>query len=154
MSCFSLSWCQCFSPSPHRIKYTDDNKTEKRMQNVTTELRCPPVGRLPSCMGTLSRELRQCAADTEVVCTVGAAAHVLHTGLDVWFRVYQVGAGAPGLWTQHLVTDGLLTGKEKTKLLCCKCYLTKITIYLFFSNHSTLRTIFVVSLSFNLIIFF
>lgn len=48
-------------------------------------------------MGTLSRELRQCAADADVFCTVGAATHVLHTGLDVRFRVNQFGAGAPGL---------------------------------------------------------
>lgn len=48
-------------------------------------------------MGTLTRELRECAADTDVTCLVGASTHVLHTGLDVRFRVYQFGAGAPGL---------------------------------------------------------
>lgn len=47
-------------------------------------------------MGTLSRELRQCAADAEVTCCVGAATHVLHAGPDVGFRVDQVGTGAPG----------------------------------------------------------
>lgn len=47
-------------------------------------------------MGTLSGELRECAADTEVTCAVGAATHVLHAGLDVRFRVNPFGAGAPG----------------------------------------------------------
>lgn len=62
---------------------------------LTTELRCPPGGRLPSSVGTLSRELGQCAADAEVTCCVGAATHVLHAGPDVDFRVNQVGTGAP-----------------------------------------------------------
>ena len=48
-------------------------------------------------MGTLSGELRECAADTEVIWTVGAATHVLHTGQDVRLRVDQCGAGAPRL---------------------------------------------------------
>lgn len=48
-------------------------------------------------MGTLSRELGDCAADTEVTCTVGTATHVLCAGLDVRFRVNLVGTGAPGL---------------------------------------------------------
>lgn len=47
-------------------------------------------------MGTLSRELGQCAADAEVTCCVGAATHVLRAGLDVGFRVNQVSTGAPG----------------------------------------------------------
>lgn len=67
------------------------------MQKVTTELWCPPVGRLPSCMGTLARELRESTTDTDVACMVGASTHVLYAGLDVRFRVYQFGAGAPGL---------------------------------------------------------
>lgn len=68
-----------------------------KSENFTTELRRPPVGRLPSSVGTLSRELGQRAAEAEVTCSVGAATHVLHAGLDVGFRVNQVGAGAPGL---------------------------------------------------------
>lgn len=47
-------------------------------------------------MGTLSRELGQGAADAEVAGCVGAAAHVLHAGLDVGFRVNQLRARAPG----------------------------------------------------------
>lgn len=68
-------------------------------------------------MGTLSRELRQCAADTEVTCTVDTAAHVLHTRLDVRCRVNQFGAGRPG---QYLVTDGLL--KVKNRVLESKLF--------------------------------
>lgn len=48
-------------------------------------------------MGTLSGELGQRAADAEVACCVGAAAHVLRAGLDVSFRVNPAGTGAPGL---------------------------------------------------------
>lgn len=64
-------------------------------------------------MGTLSRELGQCAADAEVT-GVGAATHVLRAGLDVRFRVDPAGAGAPGLGTQHLLTAGLLVRENKT----------------------------------------
>lgn len=59
-------------------------------------------------MGTLPRELCQCAADAEVACCVGAATHVPRAGLDVSFGVYQAGAGAPGLGPQHLLTGGFL----------------------------------------------
>lgn len=108
---------------------------------LTTELRCPPVGRLPSGMGTLSRELRQRATKTEVTCTVGAATHVLDAGLDVRFGVYLIGAGAPGLWTQDLVTGGLLKGERRqtkeTTLLCCKCLYCKVSLLLIQKNSQT-----------------
>lgn len=64
-------------------------------------------------MGTLSRELGQCAADAEVTC-VGAATQVLCAGLDVRFRVDQAATGAPGLGTQHLLTAGLLVRENQT----------------------------------------
>lgn len=105
----AFHWADFSASVISRIKYRVENKTQK----VTTELRWPPVGRLPSCMGTLSRELWDCAADTEVTCAVGTATHVLYAGLDVRFRVNPLGAGAPGLWTQHLVTGGLLKWKNR-----------------------------------------
>lgn len=55
--------------------------------SITTELCVSPVGWLPSCMGTLARELRECVADTRAAGVAGAAAHVKHTGLDVMLRV-------------------------------------------------------------------
>lgn len=88
-------------------------KHKKRSWNITTELWCPPVGGLSSCMWTLSWDLRQCAADTEVIWSAVAATHVLHTGLDVDFSVDEFGAGAPGLWEQHLLTLCLLHGEKK-----------------------------------------
>lgn len=64
-------------------------------------------------MGTLARELGQCAADADVTC-VGAATQVLFAGLDVRGRVDQAGTGAPGLGTQHLLTACLLVWENKT----------------------------------------
>lgn len=69
-------------------------KQENKMP--TTELGSSPVGRLSSCVGTLSGKLGQCAADT-IIGAILARAHVLHTCQDVGFRVNQSGAGAPGL---------------------------------------------------------
>jgi len=94
---------------------TREKLLQKTRENLTTELSCPPVWRLSSCMGALSRELWQCTADTEVTCTVGTATHVLGTSLDVSFRVNQFCARAPGLWTEHFVTGGFLKGLREGK---------------------------------------
>lgn len=64
-------------------------------------------------MGTLPRELGQCAADAEVTC-VGAATHVPLAGLDVHVRVDQAATGAPGLGAQQLLTAGLLVRENET----------------------------------------
>lgn len=65
-------------------------------------------------MGTLARELGQCAADADVS-RVGAATQVLCAGLDVRFRVDQAGAGAPGLGTQRLLTVYLLVWAKQDR---------------------------------------
>lgn len=93
-------------------KIQKEKEKERKKQNFTTELRSPPVGRLPSCMGTLSRELRECAADTKVIWMVGTATHVLHTGLNVRLGVNQFGTGAPGFCMQHLFTGVLLNDSK------------------------------------------
>lgn len=48
-------------------------------------------------MGTLSRKLRECVADTGVNGVAAAAGHVQHTGLDVMLSVDSLAARAPGL---------------------------------------------------------
>lgn len=59
-------------------------------------------------MGALTRVLWQCAADTEVIRSVGTATHVPDTGLDVRFRIQQCATGAPGRREKQLVTGGSL----------------------------------------------
>lgn len=83
--------------------------------SITTELWASPVGWLPSCVGTLPRELRECAADAWATGVAGAAAHVEHTGLDVMLRVDLLAARAPGLWAKQLVTGALLQVKRRKK---------------------------------------
>lgn len=61
-------------------------------RSITTELWVSPVGWLPSSMGTLSGELRECAAHTQVAGVAAAAAHVQHAGLDVMLRVDSLAA--------------------------------------------------------------
>lgn len=43
---------------------------------------------------------------------VGAATHVLHTGLNVRLGVNQFGTGAPGFCMQHLFTGVLLNDSK------------------------------------------
>lgn len=76
---------------------TDPDENPTGTGNITAELWVSPAGWLPSCVGTLSRELREGAADTQVAGVAAAAAHVKHAGLDVMLRVDALAARAPGL---------------------------------------------------------
>lgn len=116
-----------------RCTGSDENPAETG--NITTEVWVSPVGWLPSCVGTLSRELRECAADTQVAGVAAAAAHVKHTGLDVMLRVDSLAARAPGLWTKKLVTRALLQAKSKRKTKRLRrCVLCKSNVRSTFSK--------------------